>query len=135
MVSLSVGWSADEIREFVHQYELQPIGTKRVWREAQGVTERQIRSWRRAFYEGDVDHRLVPREAGVMTSSQSERRASQRAYAAERAAYEAQVAALQERVRLLESSNEALGKAIGLLHELRVPEPDAAPTMKDRNDS
>ncbi len=49
---------------------------------------------------------------------------------------EAEIARLQARVRELEASNELLGKAIGLLHEMNVNEPDVAPpTIQDLDDS
>jgi hypothetical protein len=48
---------------------------------------------------------------------------------------EAEMAHLRARVRQLEATNEALGKAIGLLHAMNVEEPDAAPTMTDLDDS
>ena len=48
---------------------------------------------------------------------------------------EAEVERLQARVRELEAANDALGKAIGLLHDRNVLESDAAPTMTDLDDS
>ncbi|WP_232531988.1 hypothetical protein [Microbacterium halophytorum] len=41
--------------------------------------------------------------------------------------HDAEVAALNERIRQLEGTNDALGKAIGLLHVLREEEPDETP--------
>jgi hypothetical protein len=48
---------------------------------------------------------------------------------------EADLARLQARVRELEATNEALGKAIGLLHANSEQEPDAAPRTSDPSDS
>ena len=48
---------------------------------------------------------------------------------------EAEVARLQARVRELEATNDALGKAIGLLHEMNAQEPDATPQTSDSGDS
>jgi hypothetical protein len=48
---------------------------------------------------------------------------------------EAELTHLRARVRELEATNEALGKAIGLLHAMNVEEPDAAPPMSDPDDS
>jgi hypothetical protein len=54
--------------------------------------------------------------------------------AAEVDRHEAELARLQARVRELEQTNEALGKAIGLLHARSEEEPDAIPT-NDPGDS
>ena len=42
---------------------------------------------------------------------------------------------LRARVRELEAANEALGKAIGLLHQRNEREPDEDPTTKGRSSS
>jgi hypothetical protein len=42
---------------------------------------------------------------------------------------------LRARVGELEATNEALGKAIGLLHAMNAEEPGAAPTISDLDDS
>ncbi|MSW42905.1 MAG: hypothetical protein F2842_11905 [Actinobacteria bacterium] len=59
-----------------------------------------------------------------MSESQGIRRLQSKAVAAERAAHAAQLAALQARVNELEAVNDALGKAIGLLHQMSEQEPD-----------
>ena len=69
-----------------------------------------------------------------MTVPPDKRTAMARARAAERAAHEAEVARLQARVRELEQTNEALGKAIGLLHQERA-RARRAPTTTDPSDS
>jgi hypothetical protein len=55
--------------------------------------------------------------------------------AAEVARHEAELARLQARVRELEETNEALGKAIGLLHARSEEEPDATPTNEPGDSS
>jgi hypothetical protein len=47
----------------------------------------------------------------------------------------ARVHELEQNNEGLEKANEALGKAIGLLHAMREHEPDAAPTTSDTRDS
>jgi hypothetical protein len=47
---------------------------------------------------------------------------------------EAELAHLRARVHELEATNEALGKAIGLLHAVNAEEPDATPTTTDLDD-
>ena len=55
--------------------------------------------------------------------------------ARERAAQEAEVARLTARVRELEQTNETLGKAIGLLHQMSEQEPAVNQPTNDPSDS
>lgn len=48
---------------------------------------------------------------------------------------EAENQALRARVRELEATNEALGKAIGLLHQINEREPDTPKTTKPNSSS
>ncbi len=66
-----------------------------------------------------------------MTVPSAKRTALEKARAAERAAHEAEVAKLSKRIRELEGTNDALGKAIGLLHAMNEQEPDDAPQSSD----
>ena len=113
-MTVGVGFTAVEIREFVHEYLVQPQGQKASWWAGQGVSYGQLRRWRATVFEGDVDRGLVPREGSPMTVPPAKRTALEKARAAERAAHAAEVAKLSERIRVLEGTNEALGKAIGL---------------------
>jgi hypothetical protein len=70
-----------------------------------------------------------------MTVPPAKRRALAKADAAQQDRDEAELARLRARVGELEATNEALGKAIGLLHAMNAEEPDAAPTIKDLDDS
>ena len=134
-MSISVGFTAEEIREFVHEYQALPQGSKGPWLLARGVSYDRLRRWRAAVFEGDLDRALIPREGSPMTVPPSNRTSIARARAAERAAHEAEVAKLNARVRELEQTNEALGKAIGLLHQMSEQEPGAAPTTSDPSGS
>ena len=129
------GFTATEIREFVHEYYLLPHGTKAAWLERQPFTERQFRRWRKTLLEGDLDRNLIPREHGGMTRSRGEWSAFEKARAKEIAEHEAQVAQLTARIRELEGTNDALGKAIGLLHELSEQEPDDVKTTTEPGNS
>jgi hypothetical protein len=133
-VSLYAGRSPAEIVEFVHEYYAQPHGQKARWLAGQGVTEHRMKRWRAAVFDGDLDRGLIPRE-GVVVSPPPERSAVAKRRAAEARRHEAQLARLQARVQELEATNEALGKAIGLLHAMNVPEPIAAPTTSDPSSS
>lgn len=70
-----------------------------------------------------------------MTVPPAKRRAMAKAEDVLRRRDEAELAQLRARVRELEATNEALGKAIGLLHEMNVPEPDATPMIQNLDDS
>ena len=130
-MSASVGWTAESIREFVHQYEIQPYGTKTAWLAGQNVSFARLQRWRLTVFEGDLDRGLVPRKGGPMTMTPGQGRALERERAKERAEHEVEVARLSARVKELEETNAALGKAIGLLHQLSEQEPDATPGPSD----
>jgi hypothetical protein len=70
-----------------------------------------------------------------MTVPPAKRTALAQAQTAKQDRDEAELARLKARVRELETTNEALGKAIGLLHAMNADEPDAAPTMNGPDDS
>ncbi|MBX0302036.1 hypothetical protein K2F54_18930, partial [Cryobacterium sp. 1639] len=82
-----------------------------------------------------LERGLIPREDGRMTIPPGKRSALEKARASEQARHEAEVAELTARIRKLEGSNDALGKAIGLLHSLSEEEPADTPTTPDRPDS
>jgi hypothetical protein len=134
-VSISAGFTSAEIREFVIEYHLLPHGQKGTWRAAQGVSVRQLRRWEATVFAGDLDRGLIPREGSGVTVPPAKRSALAMAQTAKQERDAAEVARLQARVRELEQANEALGKAIGLLHAMNAEEPDAAPTMTDLDDS
>ncbi len=126
------GFTRDEIREMVHEYHLQPYGTKRAWLATQSVTEWSFRRWRKMVFEGDLDRNLLPREHGGMARTNGELSAFEKARAKEIAEHQSEVEQLKGRIRELEGTNTALGKAIGLLHELSVPEPDTERTNEPK---
>lgn len=135
MLTISPGFTAAEVRELVHDYEVQPHGQKSLWLAARGVSYKRMRRWRDAVFEGDLDRGLIPREGSPMTIPPSKRTALEKARARERAVQEAEVQRLTERVRELEGTNEALGKAIGLLHLMNEQEPAAPQRRTDPFDS
>lgn len=130
-MSISPGFSPSEIRELVVEYQLVPHGQKGPWLAAQGVSNRQFRRWQAAVFDGDLDRGLIPREGGAVTVPPAKRRALAQMDEAKQNRDDAELARLQARVRELEAANDALGKAIGLLHEMNVHEPDATPTIHD----
>ena len=52
-MTVGIGFTVDEIREFVHDYEVQPFGTKLAWLAGSGVSYERLRNWRSAVFEGD----------------------------------------------------------------------------------
>jgi hypothetical protein len=134
-VSISAGFSIAEIREFVVEYQRVPHGCKGPWLAAQGVSGGQFRRWQAAVFSGDLDRGLIPREGGEMTVPPALRNALAKVDAARQARDEAELARLRARVGELEATNEVLGKAIGLLHEMNAHEPDAALPTNDPDDS
>lgn len=135
-MSISPGFTPTEIRALVIDYQLLPWGQKGPWLAAQGVSNRQFRRWQAAVFSGDLDRGLIPREGGDMAiPPQAKRTALAKADALKQDRDEAELARLRARVGELEATNEALGKAIGLLHEMNVHEPDATPTIHDLDDS
>lgn len=134
-MSISPGFTTAEIREFVHEYQLLPQGQKGPWLAARDVSYKRFKRWRDAVFVGDLERGLIPREGSGMTIPPSKRTASERARAAEREAQDAERARLQARVHELERTNDALGKAIGLLHAMSEEEPAATPTTTDPPDS
>lgn len=134
MSSITQGYTRDEIRGLVHEYYLQPHGTRRAWLDSKSLTVWTFRQWRTMVFEGDLDRTLVPRDDGGMTRKNGQWSAFERMRAREAAEHLSDIDQLKARIRELEGTNTALGKAIGLLHELSVPEPDTDPT-NDPNDS
>lgn len=133
-MSISAGFTREQIREFVYEYEIQPYGQKAIWLVAQRVSYDRLRRWRSAVFDGDLDRGLIPREGSRMTPPEK-RNALERQRATERAAHEVEVARLSDRVRELEETNAALGKAIGLLHSMNEQEPAAIQVTTDPSDS
>ena len=134
-MSISPGFTTAEIRELVYEYDGLPFGRKSVWLVEREFSRHVMARWRDAVYDGDLEYGLIPRENGHMTIPPGKRSALEKARAAERARHAAEVAELTARIRKLEGSNDALGKAIGLLHSLNEEEPADTPTTPDRSDS
>lgn len=130
-VSISAGFTAEEIREFVHEYAVQPFGQKSAWLAGQGVSYPRLRRWRAAVFEGDLDRGLVPRDSGGVSLTPGQRAELERHHAKERVQHEAELARLSARIHELEETNAALGKAIGLLHKVSEQEPAATPRSND----
>lgn len=132
---ISAGFTAEEIREIVHEYTAHPYGDKGAWLAARGVSYDRLRRWRLAVFDGDLDRGLIPRDSSPVKIPSGQRAALERHHAKERVDREAEVARLNARIRELEETNGALGKAIGLLHSMSEQEPAVPPPTSDPSDS
>lgn len=134
-MSISAGFTVAEIRELVFEYQGLVHGRKGGWLAARGIGHWQMRRWRDAVFDGDLDRGLIPRQGGPVTLPPGKRAAAARTRAAELTAHELEVDRLNARIRELEETNDALGKAIGLLHTMSEHEPADTPTTTDPSDS
>jgi hypothetical protein len=127
-MTISPGFTTAEVRRIVFEYEQQPYGMKAVWLADRGHTRGRLERWRQAVFSGDLDRGLIPRESGGMTP-RKRREIIEQSVEQLQDAHDAELEQLQARIRMLEGTNDALGKAIGLLHAMREEEPDGpAPT-------
>lgn len=128
-MSITPGFTLEEIREYVHEYQNLPHGTKTRWLKEQPFSRHQLWRWQDAVFGGDLDRGMIPRESSGMTpDAKSRREISHQQRSIPKEQHDAELAALQARIHELEGTNEALGKAIGLLHKLNEQEPDTLPT-------
>ena len=91
--------------------------------------------WRTAVFDGDVDRGLVPRQTEPMNSQPKGRQGMVERRAIDKARHAEELALRDTQIRELKETNELLGKAIGLLHTLNVPEPDDTRPTPDPTDS
>lgn len=129
-MAISAGYTDDEIRDLVFEYVGLAHGQKELWMQERGFSRERMSRWRKAIFDGDLDRGLIPREGSSMTSPSQWRKISHH-----REQREAENEALRARVRELEATNEALGKAIGLLHQINEREPDTPKTTKPNSSS
>lgn len=54
-MSISPGFTAAEIREFVHEYHGLPWGRKAVWLVERQVSRGVLRRWSDAVYDGNLE--------------------------------------------------------------------------------
>ena len=134
-MAVSGGFTAQEVRDLVMEYQVLPHGQKGSWLAARGISRRRVGKWALAVFEGDLERGLIPREGSPMTLPPDKRSMLAAQLAKERAEHDAEVARLAARVKELEETNAALGKAIGLLHQLSEQEPDASPAPSDPSSS
>lgn len=121
------GYTREEIRDIVHHYYRLPHGSRLKWLEDQPFSHATFRRWRKLVYGGDLHRNLAPRKEGDMFRTPQERDAYEEGRAKELATRATEREQYEARIRELEGMNDALGKAIGLLHSRNAQEPDATP--------
>jgi hypothetical protein len=135
-MSITPGFTTEEIRQFVQEYLDLPHGQKKAWLQGKAFTADQFRRWRAAYLAGDLDRGLVPRSAGGRQQGVFARaRAVEQELAAERAKHAAELARRDEQIATLEAGNVALGKAIGLLQIRQQQEPGAGTSISSDDSS
>lgn len=119
-MTVSPGFTADEIRGFVEEYACLEHGSKGAWLTAHSISRWRMSRWVRAYHYGDLDSGLIPRKGARITMRSTKLQAERALEAAN-----ARIASLEAKVHELEQVNDVLGKAIGLLHDLNAQEPNA----------
>ena len=110
--------SGPEKAELVAEYLILQHGTKLAWLAEKGIDSSSISRWRKEFLFGDLDRQLLPRDTSQMDVAGGARlKQLEIQLAAEKAAREAEQREHAAEVDRLNQVNDALGKAIGLLHD------------------
>jgi hypothetical protein len=130
-MSLTPGFSNEEIVAAVEEFLAVPHGMKRVWLARQPFSRDQLYRWRSGYLGGDIDRGLVPRHPVVVSKKAVNRVVElERELARERQAHAEQVDRLRREADKLREENSsllaggaALGKAIGLLRAASAQEP------------
>lgn len=129
---MSIGFSAEEMRDVVHEYLALPYGSRGRWLDEQGFKKTQFDRWRRMVLAGDIERGLLPRTGSRVSSEEATevgrlvRRL--REVEAESAAKDERLARALAEVERHKAATAALGKAIGLLQPLHEDEPDSPGT-------
>ncbi|MGC5627583.1 hypothetical protein ACPYO6_15105 [Georgenia sp. Z1344] len=107
-----------EKAEFVAEYLVVEHGQKLAWLAERGIDSRTMSRWRKAFFFGDLDAELIPRDTSLMdVAGGAKFKQLEVQLAAEKAAREADRREHAAEIERLQEVNDALGKAIGLLHD------------------
>lgn len=109
---------ASERAVLVAEYLVVPHGQKQAWLAQREISGSAMSNWRRAYLFGDLELELVPRDTSGMSVSDGARmKQLELQLARERSARAEEAQRHAEEIARLNQVNEALGKAIGLLHD------------------
>lgn len=117
-MSISAGYTTDEIAGYVREYLALPFGSKARWLAEQPFSGHQLRRWRTAYLAGDLERGLVPRPGALQGDALARVKDAEERLAAERERHAAELARRDEQIAMLEAGNVALGKAIGRLQTM-----------------
>ena len=145
-MTVTPGFTADEIARFVRAYLELPYGTKTAWLKEQPFSKSQFWRWRDAYLSGDLERGLVPRSRSSQNAGLAKAKAAEEELVRVQQAAREQIDALvrahelelverDAQIKMLKAGNVALGKAIGLLQNLSLQEPENAGTNPDRGGS
>ena len=118
-------YSAEEKAVLVAEYLSIQHGQKGSWRAEHGIGHTTMSKWRKAYFFGDLEQSLIPRDTSSMSVSDGARlkqlelqlAAEKRARAAESERHADEQRRHATELDRLNKVNDALGKAIGLLHD------------------
>ena len=112
------GPSAAEKAELVGEYLQVRPGEKRAWLVGRRIDPKRMSKWRRMYLFGDLELGLDPRDTDGMVEEDGARiRQLEKQLQLERAVRADELRAHREEIEWLEKANDALGRAIGLLHD------------------
>lgn len=115
---MGTGFSAEEKAVLVAEYFAVERGRKGEWLAGVGITSQTMSRWRRGYFFGDLERSLIPRDTESMSVSDGARlQQLQRQLALEQQARAADQERHAAEIDRLNKVNDALGKAIGLLHD------------------
>lgn len=128
-MTVAPGFSAEEIRTLVEEYEDLPHGSKDVWLEDRGLCKAVMRRWRKAHRDGELGRGLAPhqRPTGAVALARARaaedeleriREETKAKIAALEQAHQAQLAERDARIEMLAAGNLTLERAIGHLQKL-----------------
>ena len=137
-MTLTPGFTNEEIIDAVEEYLSLRHGQKTGWLAGQRFSKDQLHRWRMAYLAGTIDRGLVPRHATGMTNFGAARiRELERELTQARREHAQQIDKLRSENAALQEGTVALGKAIGFLQNtLGVQEPSTTePTDQAPQDS
>ncbi len=117
-------YTVEQQRDLVYEYLRVPHGDKGRFRVERGLSEWQVRRWRRQVFADTLAQGLVPRGGGVVSVDEAaalktlldENQALRDRLAARDVEHQQKLAAKNDELAVQRRAVEALGKAIEILH-------------------
>lgn len=121
-------FSIEQKRHHVLTYAMLPHGAKRLYQIEHGVSREQLRGWRLAMADGDLEHGITPRHTGGMTFEEAAEIKRLRARVTQ---LEAELTTSQGDADRLRAAADALGKAISVMQQHGAAFGVAEPTSRE----